>query len=157
MCKAQLEAPLPSPPPFRAIPESAQPPAPQAAGAAPGRGGREPNLCPSGGRRRPCPLALPRRGTTLPGAAALPARAAGGPAGSSVALCAPRLGFAAPETAAGRGKPAERPLSFRRRNAVSFPLPDSAPGIRLLIAFLKQTVPASLCPLLKSHLVNGLR
>lgn len=113
---------------------------PQAAGAVSGRGGREPNLCPSGDAAWPCPLPLLWQGTTSAGAAARPARVAGDTAGSPLPSASPAPGFAAPGTPskAGRGKSVGRTLSFRRPNVVSVPLPDSAPGIPCLLRSLNK-------------------
>lgn len=106
---------------------------PQAAGAAAGRGGCELNLCPLKERclavPTPCVLARdpPWRGSCQSWPSCKGARQG--------LACPPYPGPRvrdSQESLQGRsGKSAGRTLSFRRRNVVSVPLPDSAPGIQL--------------------------
>lgn len=78
-------------------------------------------------------------GTHLGAVAGHPAGLAGGTAGSR--LAAPRPGVREslglfPHPTPGRiGEPAWETLSRGRRNAASVPVPESAPGVLLLIAF----------------------
>lgn len=111
---------------------------PRAAGSADRRRGREPNLCPLEER---C-LAVPSPSVQTRDPPWQGSRPAARPE-----LQGARLGVAGPlhprplvrdSLWAGSGKPTRRTLSFRRRNAVSVPPPDSAPGIQLLVTFFKQ-------------------
>ena len=102
--------------------------------------GVSPTFVPRGDGARPCLLPLLWQGITSAGAPARSARVAGDTAGSPLPSASPAPGFAAPGTPskAGRGKSVGRTLSFRRRNVVSVPLPDSAPGIRCLLRSLNK-------------------
>ena len=90
----------------------------------------------------PCRLSLPWRGTRLGWRGFLPAwpkLQRGGR--ESPALCAPARSSRLPGLPPGRvGGIAGRTLSFRRGNVVGVPLPDSAPGIQLLVAFFRQKI-----------------
>lgn len=101
-------------------------------GQRPAAEGVSPTFVPRWNAAWPCPLPLLWQGTHL-------ARVAGARQRVSCPLCPrPQVRESQDCLRSRSGKWARRSLSFGRRNAVSVPLPDSAPGIRLLIAFFKQ-------------------
>lgn len=76
------------------------------------------------------------RGTQLGGGCRPPGPTCRGCGWESPVLCTP--GPPARDALWAGREIGRRTLSFRRRNAVSVPPPDSAPGIRLLVTFFQQ-------------------